>query len=95
MALVSTVGHNCTGHDGFHPRPIVAGQSNYTLYGRDIATVGSPLASHSKPKSPPHGGSVSSGSPKYTIRGMPVARIGSAVGCGSSIAEGASNYDVP
>jgi uncharacterized Zn-binding protein involved in type VI secretion len=95
MPLICTVGHQCTGHDGFHPRPIVAGESNYTLHGQDIAVVGSPLASHSKPKNPPHGGAVSSGSPGYTIRGKPIARIGSAISCGSSMSEGVSNYDIP
>ena len=94
MALISGVGHLDTGHDGFAPRAIENGMSGYTINGIDIATVGSTLPPHSKPKNPPHPGVVATGSARYTIRGIPIARVGDAISCGGTIAEGFSGYDI-
>lgn len=95
MPLVSCVTDVDSGHDGWPSRPIVSGQSNYTINGLDIATVGSELASHCKPKAGCHSGSIASGSTNYTIRGMPIARITSAVSCGGALTTGQANYDIP
>ncbi len=95
MPLVSCVSDVDSGHDGWPSRPIVSGQSGYTINGLDIATVGSPLASHCKPKAGCHGGAVASGSPNYTIRGMPIARISSSISCGGTMVSGQSNYSIP
>lgn len=94
MPLIATVGHNDTGHDGYHPRPIITGQSGYTIKGQDIATIGSQLTTHTRPGSPPHPGVVVEGAYRYTIRGIPISRIGDAVSCGGTIAEGVENYDI-
>lgn len=95
MPLIACVTDIDTGHDGYPPRPIIAGESGFTINGLDIAVVGSPLDHHNKPKGVNHNATVVSGNPRYTIHGKPIARIGDSVSCGGTIATGQSNYNIP
>ena len=95
MSLIATVSNTDTGHDGYPPRPIIAGESGYTIHGLDIATVGSPLDFHNYPKGVNHNATVASGNPNYTINGKPIARIGDSISCGGSLTTGQADYDIP
>jgi len=56
------VGDIGTDHDGFPPTPVTAGSPDVKFDGQPAARVGDPLAPHDKPKHPPHGRTIASGS---------------------------------
>ncbi|WP_332457875.1 type VI secretion system PAAR protein [Vibrio gazogenes] len=97
MAKAVRVGDTGTDHDGFPPTPVTAGSPDVKFDGIPAARVGDPLASHSKPKHPPHGRSIASGSSTVSINGKAAAITGGAVSCGGvTIGGGTVNIgDVP
>ena len=82
MAKAVKVGDIGTDHDGFPPTPVTAGSPDVKFDGVPAARVGDPLAPHDKPKNPPHGRSISSGSSTVFINGKPAAITGGAISCG-------------
>ncbi len=82
MVKAVRVGDEGTEHDGFPPTPVTAGSPDVKIDGIAAARVGDPLAPHSKPKHPPHGRSIASGSSTVFINGKPAAITGGSVSCG-------------
>ncbi|OOE43447.1 3-deoxy-manno-octulosonate-8-phosphatase [Salinivibrio kushneri] len=82
MVKAVRVGDKGTDHDGFPPTPVTAGSPNVKIDGVPAARVGDPLMPHSKPKHPPHGRSIASGSSTVFINGKPAAITGGSVSCG-------------
>lgn len=82
FVLVGDIG---TDHDGFPPTPVTAGSPTVLMDGKPVARQGDPLASHSKPKSPPHSRAIAEGSGTILVDGKPVALTGHAVGCGGMV----------
>ncbi|EKF9771394.1 type VI secretion system PAAR protein [Vibrio cholerae] len=76
------VGDIGTDHDGFPPTPVTAGSPDVKFDGQPAARVGDPLALHDKPKHPPHGRAIASGSSTVMINGKPAAITGGAISCG-------------
>lgn len=76
------VGDIGTDHDGFPPTPITAGSPDVKFDGQPAARVGDPVAPHDKPKHPPHGRTIVSGSSTVMINGKPAAITGGAISCG-------------
>lgn len=97
MAKAVKVGDTGTDHDGFPPTPVTAGSPDVKIDGMPAARVGDPLAPHSKPKHPPHGRSISSGSSTVFINGKPAALTGGSISCGGvTIGSGTVNIgDAP
>lgn len=82
MAKAVKVGDTGTAHDGFPPTPVTSGSPDVKFDGVPAARVGDPLAPHSKPKHPPHGRTIASGSSTVFINGKPAAITGGAISCG-------------
>lgn len=82
MPKAVKVGDTGTGHDGFPPTPVTAGSPNVNIDGAPAARVGDPLAPHDKPKHPPHGRTIASGSSTVFINGKAAAITGGSVSCG-------------
>nr|VVV03968.1 hypothetical protein AW0309160_01351 [Aliivibrio wodanis] len=76
------VGDIGTDHDGFPPTPVTVGSPDVKFDGQPAARVGDPLAPHDKPKHPPHGRTIASGSSTVKINGKPAAITGGAISCG-------------
>jgi uncharacterized Zn-binding protein involved in type VI secretion/3D (Asp-Asp-Asp) domain-containing protein len=97
MAKAVKVGDTGTAHDGFPPTPVTAGSPDVKIDGIPAARVGDSLAPHSKPKHPPHGRSISSGSSTVLINGKPAALTGGSISCGGvTIGSGTVNIgDAP
>lgn len=71
-----------TDHQGFLPTPVIAGSTDVLVDGKPVARVGDPLASHSKPKHPPHPRTIAAGSATVLINGIPAAMSGGVISCG-------------
>ncbi len=82
MAKAVKVGDIGTDHDGFPPTPVTAGSPDVKIDGMPAARVGDPLAPHDKPKHPPHGRTIASGSSTVFINGKAAAVTGGAISCG-------------
>ncbi|WP_395343628.1 PAAR domain-containing protein [Ningiella sp. W23] len=78
-------------HGAWHPSPIIAGSGDVFINHIPAARKGDALAPHVKPKSPPHGRSISQGAPTVFINNKPAARVGDAIDCGGSVAMGSPN----
>ncbi|SHO56146.1 PAAR motif protein [Vibrio quintilis] len=82
MGNAVKVGDIGTDHDGFPPTPVTAGSPDVNFDGIPAARVDDPLAAHAKPKHPPHGRKISSGSSTVFINNNPAALTGGSVDCG-------------
>ena len=89
MTGVCVLNDMCSGHGGFHPRPVITASSNVTIGGVGVARMTDSLDLHTNGKST-HGGSIAGGSSTVTVNGLPIARIGDAVNCGSIMIMGSS-----
>ncbi|GAA0697025.1 hypothetical protein GCM10009104_26450 [Marinobacterium maritimum] len=84
------VGDIGTDHDGFPATPVISGSPDVLIDGIPAARVGDPLAPHSKPKHPPHGRSIATGSTTVLINGRPAAVTGGSISCGGVTIGGGS-----
>ncbi|WP_342752135.1 type VI secretion system PAAR protein [Vibrio sp. JC009] len=82
MSKAVKVGDTGTEHDGFPATPVTSGSPDVNFDNMPAARVGDSLAPHSKPKHPPHGRTVASGSSTVFINGKPAAITGGAISCG-------------
>ncbi|WP_283131433.1 type VI secretion system PAAR protein [Enterovibrio norvegicus] len=82
MVKAVKVGDQGTDHDGFPPTPVIAGSPDVKFDGVPAARVGDPLAPHDKPKHPPHGRTIVSGSSTVFINGKAAALTGGSISCG-------------
>jgi uncharacterized Zn-binding protein involved in type VI secretion len=76
------------------PRPLQSGSPNFFVNGLAAGRVGDPYQLHACSDSPPHLGTISSGSAKLTINGKPAGMVGSRISCGSKVAQGTSKFMV-
>ena len=90
MSGVAFLGSISSGHNGFKPRPIIAGSNDSFINGIPIARVGDALAIHCDNDSC-HTCNQATGSPTVFVNGVPLVTIGCATGCGDVIATGSSN----
>ena len=91
MPAQCRLGDMSTGHGCFPPTPVNGSvASKTTIEGDPAAMQGSTHPDHACGNSVHAGRSISGGSSKTTIEGKPAARIGDSIGCGDSMAQGAS-----
>lgn len=93
MVKAVIVGDIGTDHDGFPPTKITSGSPNVKFDFMPAARLGDPLEPHSKPKHPPHGRSISSGSSTVMINGKPAAITGGSISCGG-VTIGSSSVNI-
>lgn len=84
---ITLLGHTCTGHGGFPPRPNTSANDFVFVNGTPIHCVGDSWAVHSDGDSS-HAGTLADGSSIFFIDGRAAGLIGSGVSCGSTVAEG-------
>lgn len=84
------VGDIGTDHDGFPATPVISGSPDVMIDGKPAARVGDPLAPHSKPKHPPHGRTIATGSTTVLINARPAAVTGGSISCGGVTIGGGS-----
>lgn len=84
---VTLLGHTCTGHGGFPPRPNDTANNFVFVGGIPVHCVGDHWVVHSDGDSS-HDGVLADGSSLWFIGGRAVGLIGSSISCGSAVAEG-------
>lgn len=91
MPAVTLLGHRCTGHGCYPPRPNVEGSGN--VFANDIPVHRQDDAwhPHGCGDCTPHSSETKSGSQTVYVNGKQMARIGDPVKCGSKIAQGTGN----
>ncbi|HCT3324850.1 TPA: alanine racemase [Enterobacter cloacae] len=87
MPIIAIQGAICSGHEGFPPRPAVAGEPFFTVNGVPALVDGMPFDKHSDENST-HDGVAISSRPWFTINLMGVVCMGDPVSCGSVVASG-------
>lgn len=87
MFPIGIQGSICSGHEGFYPRPAVAGEPFFTVNAIPALVDGMPFDKHSD-KNSTHDGVALSSRPWFTINGLGVVCIGDPVSCGSVVATG-------
>ncbi|WP_299692235.1 PAAR domain-containing protein [uncultured Tateyamaria sp.] len=90
MPKASRKGDICSGHGCFPPTPAIVGSGNVFIESIPALRQGDAVAPHGCSNCPPHGRSVSGGSPTVFVNGKSLARIGDGIGCGGSVAAGAA-----
>ena len=90
MPAASRKGDICVGHGCFPPTPSVAGSGDVFIDKIPALRKGDAVAPHGCGNCPPHGRSVSAGSPTVFVNGRPLARVGDGVDCGGSVAAGSA-----
>jgi uncharacterized Zn-binding protein involved in type VI secretion len=90
MAGIAHVGSMSTGHNGFHPRPLMTGSSNVNVNGIPVSRISDNWQIHCDDDTC-HSCNQATGSSTVFVNGIPLARIGDATGCGDNIASGSSN----
>lgn len=94
MPMVTRLGDSCTGHGSFPPRSSTGASSDCNVNGIPAHRQGDGWAPHGSPSpSPPHGGSLSSGSGTVNLNNKQLGRIGDPVSCGSAVAGGSGNVN--
>lgn len=88
MPKASRKGDTCSGHGCFPPTPAVAGSGNVFIDKIPALRKGDAVAPHGCKDCPPHGRSVSGGSPTVFVNGKPLARVSDGIGCGGSVSAG-------
>lgn len=95
MPPVTLLGHVCTGHGCWPPRPSVEGEPAFRINGIPVHCQGHAWAAHTCPSIPQtHASVLAAGAPNFRVNGRQVGRIGDPVACGSSVAEGTANFVV-
>ncbi|MCE2029161.1 type VI secretion system PAAR protein [Sessilibacter corallicola] len=85
------LGDTGSNHGAWPPTPIISGSGDVLINGKPAARKGDSLLPHAKPKSPPHGRSISEGSGSVYINGRPAARVLDAISCGGLVCTGSGN----
>ena len=88
---VTVIGHKCTGHGCFPPRPNTEGSGNVYVNNKSVHRQNDAWFAHCCPDHGCHASTTSSGSSSVYVNGRQLARIGDPVACGSLIAEGSGN----
>lgn len=80
----------CSGHGAFPPRASIEGSPDVFIEGLEALRQDDAWAAHCDPVPTCHSANQAAGSSTVFVNGKPLARIGDAVGCGSSVATGAT-----
>ena len=90
MLPIVLLGHICTGHDNFPPRPNIAASPNFLVKGRGVHRQGDAWGVHCRTVLPfdCHMSTMGSCGSLFLANGKPIARIGEPVNCGSFTAQG-------
>ncbi len=88
MKAITLLGHTCTGHGSWPPRPNVQGDDYLIINGQPVHCVGHGWAVHCNPDPSCHGSVLAAGSALMTVNGRAVGRITDPVACGGQVAEG-------
>lgn len=92
MPAAHRLGDIGTGHGSWPPRPNAAASPNVYVNGIAWHRQSDGWQSHgSSSPSPPHGGTLSAGSPNVFVNTLQAGRIGDPVSCGSAAATGSGN----
>ncbi|WP_041796052.1 PAAR domain-containing protein [Pararhodospirillum photometricum] len=95
MPPVTLLGHVCTGHGCWPPRPSVEGEPRFTVGGIPVHLQGHAWASHTCKAIPQtHASVLAAGSPRFFVGGRQLGRIGDPVACGSTVAQGEPRFEV-
>lgn len=94
MPDITLVGHKCTGHGSYPPRPSIEGSSKVKFGGKAVVCVGDKYDVHCNSNNSCHDGALAKGSSKVRIEGRAVGRVGDPIDCGSTVAEGYSKVRV-
>lgn len=87
MSLIAQQTSICSGHDGYPPRPPVAGVPFFLVNGIPVLVNGIPYDRHTDGDSM-HDGVAISTRPWFLIDRIPVVCAGDPVSCGSVVAAG-------
>lgn len=90
MPAATRVTDNCTGHDGFPPRPLIDGSPDVYTNGLKQGRETDPYDTHSDGDSS-HSGQLAQGSSTVYVNGLQAGRVGDPVSCGSDVMEGSSD----
>ncbi|NKC14065.1 MAG: PaaR repeat-containing protein [Gammaproteobacteria bacterium] len=94
MKPVSLLGHLCSGHGCWPPRPSIEGEGRFTVGGIPVHLQSHAWAVHGCADCRPHDSVLASGSSRFTVGGCEISRIGDPVACGSRVAEGDERFTV-
>lgn len=92
MPPVTRLSDSGSGHGSFVPRPSSEGSGDVFVNGIPVHREGDGWVPHGSPSpSPPHGGTLASGSSTVFVNGRQCGRIGDPVSCGSVVVQGSPN----
>ncbi len=91
MPETSRRGDIGSGHGCFPPTPAVGASGDVFINSIGALRKGDALAPHGCSDCPPHGRSVSGGSPTVFVNGRALARVGDGIDCGGSMAAGSAD----
>jgi len=95
MPPVTLLGHVCTGHGCWPPRPSTQGEPRMTVRGVPVHLEGHAWDAHTCPSIPEtHASVLAAGAPRFTVGGLQLGRIGDPVACGSTVAQGEPAFTV-
>ncbi|WP_086932062.1 PAAR domain-containing protein [Agarilytica rhodophyticola] len=80
-----------SGHGCFPPSPATGGSSDVMINNIPALRKGDSVLLHACGNCPPHGRSVSAGSPTVYVNGKPLARVGDGINCGGSMSAGSGD----
>lgn len=92
MQPICLLGHKCTGHADWPPRPNVEGDGYLVVNGKPVHCVGHKWATHCNSIPSCHDSILAEGSALMTVNGRAVGRVGDPIACGSTVAEGDSYW---
>lgn len=80
-----------SGHGCFPSSPATSGSLDVEINGISALRQGDTVEAHGCGTCPPHGRTVSGGSPTVFINGVPTARLGDYISCGGALITGSDN----
>lgn len=88
MKAITLLGHRCTGHGSWPPRPNIEADDYLLINGQPVHCVGHGWASHCNATPQCHASTLAAGSALLQINGRAAGRVGDPVACGGSVAQG-------
>jgi uncharacterized Zn-binding protein involved in type VI secretion len=94
MPNIVLLGHICTGHAAYPPRPNIQGSPNFFVKNLPVHRQGDSWDIHCRTVIPfdCHGGVLSVGTSNFLANGRPVAKVGDPISCGSFCQQGEPSF---